>query len=179
MYHLLCFDCLQDALGELLLRTRSIPEQPPVKISGLLPYTPSGAKGSNAVHPAPGQQHADWSFSRDHSSDDEDEVAPQQLVAAAMFLLQDSSLAGASAHDAKQLGTPAPARDWDQFVQQHLDRKGRAAASAKLLAMRNAAPSASARLVYASQVGCECDSHVHLTQDMSFFASHITPIEAP
>ena len=134
-------------------------QQPPAKISGLLPYLPSRAQGSNAVHPAPKQQQTEWSDS-DYSSDEEAEAASEQLVAAAMFLLQDSSLARGSAHDAKQLSRPAPARDWDRFVQQQLAHRPVAATSSRLLAMRNAVPSASARLVYASQVNYGYSNHV-------------------
>ena len=86
--------------------------------------------------------------------------APAALVEAAMLLLQDSTLAGPcsvpSEEEAKQA---VPQRDWEAFVQNQLQAKGSVAASSKLLAMRNAVPSPSARMVFASQVSLSSVCH--------------------
>ena len=154
------FDILQDALAELVERTKSVPHQPTTRISGLMPRQaqleapPGGAKGKNVIHPAPSRHMTDWRSS-DHSSDEEQdgeqEEPSQKLVAAAMFLLHDSTLAGAAG--AGWQATPLPLRNWDDFVQQQIGVNVRAAASSKLLATRNAVPSHSSRMVFASQVG--------------------------
>lgn len=145
-------DCLQDALAELVERTKSMPHPPPARISGLLPSKAqleapfSHAKGRNAIHPAP---MIDW-HSSDHSSDEDDQGPSQQLMAAAISLLQDPTLARADTP--RRQATPNPPRDWDAFVQQQIAVKVRAATSSKLLAMRNAVPNLSSRMVFASQV---------------------------
>ena len=125
------------------------PLQLPATISGLVPLVFSTVKGNNAVHPAPRQQRTDWSS--DHSSDEEDEGPSEQLVAAAMSLLHDSTLAGSDGIRDKERQHEPP-RNWDTFVQRQLASTSTAATSSKLLAMHDAVPSASARMVYASQV---------------------------
>ena len=153
MHVLKYHDCLQDALAELVDRTKTMPHAPPTKISGLRPtgldavppFVPR-AKGRNSTHPAP---IVDW-HSSDHSSDEEEQGPSQQLVAAAMFLLHDPTLAGPDTPG--QQATPSPPRDWEAFVQQLITVKIRAATSSKLLAMRKAVPSPSSRMVFASQV---------------------------
>lgn len=142
--------CLQDALAELGQKKKSWPQQLPATMSGLVPFASNTTKGSNVVHPAPRQQHTDWSS--DHSSDEEEDQGPsEQLIAAAIYLLQDATLAGTDGvcDQEQQLEPP---RNWDTFVQRQLADTFTAAPSSKLLAMHNAVPSASARMVYASQV---------------------------
>ena len=113
----------------------------------------SRSQSPAAVHPIPTWRRTD--SSSDLSREDEDEQDPaEDLVAAAMYLLQDSTLAGdTSVPRAEQQKQRQPLRDWEGFVQkQLLQSQASVAASAKLLAMRNAVPSHSARLVFASQV---------------------------
>lgn len=153
------FNVSQEALAELVERTKSMPQPLTTRISGVVPmwaqpeapFSPlrSSGKGRNAVHPAPSQHMTHW-HSSDHSSDEEEQAPYEQLVAAAMFLLHDKTLAGATG--AEQQATPQPPRNWDDLVQQHISAGVRAAASSKLLAMRNAVPSVSSRMVFASQV---------------------------
>ena len=150
---------LQEALAELVERTKSGPQPLTTRISGVVPAwaehdTPfpplrSSGKGRNAVRPEPSQHMVDC-HSSDHSSNDGEQGPSEQLVAAAMCLLHDPTLAGAAG--AEQQAPPRPHRNWDDFVQQHIFLSVKAAASSKLLAMRNAVPSASSRLVFASQV---------------------------
>lgn len=151
-------DILQEALTELVHRTR--PSPLPTRISGLLPtwaeqqapflVVPGGGKGRNAVHPVPVRHMSQWRSS-DSSSDEEEQQEPsEQLLAAAMFLLHDPTLAVAT--NAGWDPPPQPPRNWDSLVQQQVAANFRAAASSKLLAMRNAVPSASSRMVFASQV---------------------------
>lgn len=154
-----CVDALQEALAELVQRTKRVSQPLTTRISGVVPtwaqqetqHSPlrNGGKSRNAVYPAPLQHMADW-HSSDHSSNEEGQEPSEQLVAAAMFLLHDSTLAGAVG--AEQQATPRPLRNWDDLVQQHFAAGVRAATSSKLLAMRNAVPSASSRMVFASQV---------------------------
>ena len=153
------FHILQEALAELVERTKSVPQPLTTRISGVVPTwaqpkTPfsrvrSSGKGRNAVHPVPSQRMTDW-HSSDHSSAEEEQAPSARLVAAAMFLLHDKTLAGAAGEE--QQATPQPPRNWDDLVQQHISAGLRTAASSKLLAMRNAVPSASSRMVFASQV---------------------------
>ena len=152
-------DTLQEALAELVGRTKSLSQPLTTRISGVVPtwaqpetqHLPlrNGGKGRNVVHPAPSQHRTDW-HSSDHSSNEEEQEPSDQLVAAAMFLLHDSTLAGAAG--AQQQATRWALRNWDDLVQQHIAAGVRAAASSKLLAMHRAVPSASSRMVFASQV---------------------------
>ncbi|DBA79405.1 TPA: hypothetical protein ACH3X2_000050 [Trebouxia sp. C0005] len=117
----------------------------------------SRSQSPAAVHPIPTWRPTD--SSSDLSGEDEDEQSPHEdLVAAAMYLLQDSTLGGEhSVPKAEQQTQKQPARDWGQFVQKHLQTQASVAGSSKLLAMRNAVPSHSARLVFASQVLTSAD----------------------
>lgn len=153
---------MQDAVGTLLQSTKTdMPQSqkkmhhnlPPtwVRASVLLnPWSKSWSPA--AVHPIHTWRRTD--SSSDLSGEDEDEQEPpEDLVAAAMHLLQDSTLAGdTSVPKAEQQKQKQPLRDWGEFVQKQLQSQASVAASSKLLAMRNAVPSHSARLVFASQV---------------------------
>jgi hypothetical protein len=153
---------MQDAVGVLLQSTKidmprsqkkMHPSLPPtwIRASALLnPW--SRSQSPAAVHPIPTWRCTDSSI--DLSGEDEDEQEPpEDLVDAAMHLLQDSALAGdASVPKAEQQKQKQPLRDWGEFVQKQLQTQASVAASSKLLAMRNAVPSHSARLVFASQV---------------------------
>lgn len=107
------------------------------------------------VHPMP---DIIWRYTG-ASSEDSDEDAKQcsaGLVEAAMILLEETTLAGAAKPAEQQpqqqsIGALA-AKDWDAFVGKCTAVKPRAVASSRLLAMRNAVPSPSARMVFQSQV---------------------------
>ncbi len=98
------------------------------------------------------------SSSSSEDSDDDNKAESADLIDAAMFLLKDATLAGATKPSKQQqqqqhtVGTLA-AKDWDAFVEKCTAVKPRAVASSRLLAMRNAVPSPSARMVFQSQVG--------------------------
>ena len=152
---------MQDAVGALLQSThidtpqsqKLHPGLPPtwVRASALLnPW--SRSQSPAAVHPLPTCRPTD--SSSDLSGEDEDEQNPaEDLVAAAVYLLQDSTLGGDnSVPKAEQQKQKQPGWDWGEFVQKQLQTQASVAASSKLLAMRNAVPSHSARLVFASQV---------------------------
>ena len=152
---------MQDAVADLLLRTKDDSPQGQKLKLGFMP-TWSGASAlfspwskipnPTAVHPMPSWRHTDSSTDRD-SEDEDEEEAPAALVEAAMLLLQDSTLAGrCSVPEEERAKQAVPPRDWEVFVQTQLQTKGSVAASSKLLAMRNAVPSPSARMVFASQV---------------------------
>lgn len=90
-------------------------------------------------------------------SDEDNKQCSADLVEAAMVLLEDPTLAGATKPAEQQqqqqsVGALA-AKDWDAFVGKCTAVKPRAVASSRLLAMRNAVPSPSARMVFQSQVG--------------------------
>ena len=112
----------------------------------------------NVVHPRP---HIDWHQTSADDSGSESEIADGPrlgVVEAALFMLEDKTLAAGGKSPEKQqkqppgVGTVA-AQDWDAFVQKCLaGTQKRAAVSFRLLAMRDAVPSASARLVFQSQV---------------------------
>ena len=153
---------MQDAVGTLLQSTKiGMPQSqkkmhhslPPtwVRASALLnPWSKS--RSPAAVHPIPTWCRTDSSSDLSGEEDDEQEP-PEDLVHAAMHLLQDSTLAGdTSVPKAEQQKQKQPLRDWGEFVQKQLQTQASVAASSKLLAMRNAVPSHSARLVFASQV---------------------------
>jgi hypothetical protein len=152
---------MQDAVGKLLQSTKvDMPQSQKVQ-HGLLPtwirasalLNPwSRSRSPAAVHPIPTWRHTD--SSSDLSGADEDEQnPPEDLVAAAMYLLQDSTLGGDSpVPKAEQQKQIQPLRDWGEFVQKQLQTQASVVAASKLLAMRNAVPSPSARLVFASQV---------------------------
>lgn len=110
----------------------------------------------NKVHPMP---DIVWrrTGSSTEDSDEDDKQCSADLVEAAMVLLEDPTLAGATKPAEQQqqqqsVGALA-AKDWDAFVGKCTAVKPRAVASSRLLAMRNAVPSPSARMVFQSQVG--------------------------
>jgi len=153
---------MQDAVGTLLQSTKTgmpqsqkklQPSLPPtwIRASALLnPWFRSSSPA--AVHPIPTWRRTDSSSDLSGEEDDEQEP-PEDLVAAAMYLLQDSMLAGDIAvPKAEQQKQKQPLRDWGEFVQKQLQTQASVVAASKLLAMRNAVPSHSARLVFASQV---------------------------
>ncbi len=153
---------MQDAVGTLLQSTKIGMQQSQKKMHHSLPPTWIRAsallnpwsrnQSPAAVHPTPTWRRTDCS--RDLRDKDEDEQEPpEDMVAAAMHLLQDTTLAGdAFVPKAEQQKQKQPLRDWGEFVQKQLKTQASVAASSKLLAMRNAVPSYSARLVFASQV---------------------------
>lgn len=88
-------------------------------------------------------------------SDKDDMRCSAGLFEAAMVLLEETTLAGATkpAEQQQQQSVGAlAAKDWDAFVGKCTAVKPRAVASSRLLAMRNAVPSPSARMVFQSQV---------------------------
>ncbi len=91
--------------------------------------------------------------SEDSAEDSEadDQGGSADLVDAAMFLLEDAKLAGAAESPEEEQSAPA-ARDWGELVEKWAAVKPKAVASSRLLAMRNAVPSPSARMVFQSQV---------------------------
>ncbi len=110
----------------------------------------------NKVHPMP---DIVWrrTGSSTEDSDEDNKQCSADLVEAAMVLLEDPTLAGATKPAEQQqqqqsVGALA-AKDWDAFVGKCTAVKPRAVASSRLLAMRNAVPSPSARMVFQSQVG--------------------------
>lgn len=100
-----------------------------------------------------------WRRTRSSSSNDLDSdvrALPIDLIQAAMFLLQDATLAGATkpckqGQQQQKIGALA-ASDWGVFVEKCTAVRP-TAASSRLLAMRIAVPSPSARMVFQSQVG--------------------------
>lgn len=106
----------------------------------------------NKVHPMPDIL---WRRTNSKDSDEDDRQCSADLVEAAMGLLEDTTLAGAAKPAEQQqqqsIGALA-AKDWDAFVGKCTAVKPRAVASSRLLAMRNAVPSPSARVVFQSQV---------------------------
>ncbi len=110
----------------------------------------------NKVHPMP---DIAWRYTGTSSqdSDEDNKRCSARLVESAMGLLEDTTLAGATKPAEQQpqqqqsIGALA-AKDWDAFVGKCTAVKPRAVASSRLLAMRNAVPSPSARMVFQSQV---------------------------
>ena len=98
------------------------------------------------------------SSSSSEHSDDDNKAEWADLIDAAMLLLKDATLAGATKPSLQQqqqqqtVGALA-AKDWDAFVEKCTAVKRNTVASSRLLAMRNAVPSPSARMVFQSQVG--------------------------
>lgn len=152
---------MQDAVGALLqsskidtLQSQKLhPGLPPtwIRASALLNLWVK-SQSPAAVHPIPTWRPTD--SSSDLSGADEDEQnPPEDLVTAAMYLLQDSTLGGdSSVPKTEQQQQKQPGWDWGELVQRQLQTQASVAASSKLLATRNAVPSHSARLVFASQV---------------------------
>lgn len=103
----------------------------------------------NGVHPMPDLL---WR-STSTSSEDSDGNVKADLVGAAMFLLENAALAGPTKPSEHQPIGALAAKDWTAFVRKCTAAKPRAVASSRLLAMRNAVPSPSARMVFQSQVG--------------------------
>ena len=108
----------------------------------------------NKVHPMP---DVVWRYTGTGSedSDKDDTRCSAGLFEAAMVLLEETTLAGATkpAEQQQQQSVGAlAAKDWDAFVGKCTAVKPRAVASSRLLAMRNAVPSPSARMVFQSQV---------------------------
>ncbi len=123
------------------------------KASAVLNPWSKGSNPSNAVHPTPAWRRT--ASCSDLGGEEDDREPPSELVAAAMCLLQDPTLAEVDVDPrGEQGGLPKPPRDWEDFVQHQLETKASVAASSRLLAMRNAVPSPSARMVFASQVSC-------------------------
>ena len=126
-------------------------------ISGWLKWTLP--KSHNVVHPMPDVK---WrrTGSSTGDSDEDDTGSAVHLVDAAMFLLEDTTLAAAAApsehqqqqHQQQQSVGAIAARDWNAYVEKCAVVKPKAVASSRLLAMRNAVPSPSARMVFQSQV---------------------------
>ena len=110
-------------------------------------------KSHNVVHPIP---DVEWrrTGSSTGDSDEDDTGSAVHLVDAAMFLLEDTTLAAAAApSEHQQTVGAAAARDWNACVEKCAVVKPEAVAVSRLLAMRNAVPSPSARMVFQSQVG--------------------------
>ena len=109
----------------------------------------------NKVHPMPDIVWRNTGTSSE-DSDEDDKRCSAGLVEAAMILLEETTLAGATKPAEQQpqqqsIGALA-AKDWDAFVGKCTAVKPRAVASSRLLAMRKAVPSPSARMVFQSQV---------------------------
>ncbi|DBA75406.1 TPA: hypothetical protein ACH3X1_010669 [Trebouxia sp. C0004] len=108
----------------------------------------------NKVHPMPDivWRHTGTST---EDSDEDDKQWSADLVEAAMVLLEETTLAGATKpaelqQQQQSIGALA-AKDWHTFVGKCTAVKPRAVASSRLLAMRKAVPSPSARMVFQSQ----------------------------
>lgn len=113
----------------------------------------------NKIHSMPDTvwRRTSSSSSSEHSDDDDNQAESADLIDAAMLLLKDATLAGATKPSLQQqqqqtVGALA-AKDWDAFVEKCTAVKRNTVASSRLLAMRNAVPSPSARMVFQSQVG--------------------------
>ena len=111
----------------------------------------------NKVHSVPDIVWRRSSSSSSEHSDDDNKAESADLIDAAMLLLKDATLAGATKPSLQQqqqqtVGALA-AKDWDAFVEKCTAVKRSTVASSRLLAMRNAVPSPSARMVFQSQVG--------------------------
>ena len=155
-----------------LLEQHTLPElcrKPSQRRNELLPWLSlERIKPHNVVHAMP---HIDWHEASNEESDSGEEAeaaaagAPPGLLAAALFLLEDRTLASCSASpDQRKSGPGSKAvQDWDAFVEAMIGvRRTKAAASLRLLAMCDAVPSPSARMEFHSQVCL-----VRCTQGMS------------
>ena len=124
-----------------------------------------GRRPHNTVFPTTQQGWRRTSSSTEASDDDSQTDLPE-LVDAAFFLLEDTTLAGAT--PSLEQRPPAMATHWDEVMANCIaPRLPKAAASSKLLAMRNAVPSPSARMVFQSQVG---NKHANVYVIMTAFA---------
>ena len=107
----------------------------------------------NQIHPMP---DFDWrrTDSSTEDSDQDDHGKPSGLLDAAFLLLEDTTLAAGTG--TQELQPPShgsvAAKNWEVFVEKCIAAIPRAAISSRLLAMRSAVPSPSARMVFQSQV---------------------------
>ena len=115
---------------------------------------------NNRVHPMPDLL---WRSTSTSTEDSNGEVKAD-LVDAAMFLLENATLAGAAKPSEQQQTVGAlAAKDWTAFVQKCTAAKPRAVASSRLLAMHKAVPNFSARMVFQSQVSPKFSQHMCLS----------------
>ena len=161
---------LQDAISKLIQVSQLGPlhtSQQKMRVSATLAKALSlfvPAKGANAVHPSSEWQGQD-SFESFSSEEDDSEV-PQGLVAAAMYLLHDSTLADPDAGPPTTPGTLSRGQlpiNWEELVGRQLQTQSSVAASSRLLAMRNAVPSPSARMVFQSQASLQISSALSIS----------------
>lgn len=141
----------QEAVGKLLIWSPSVPATmrlPSIRApAGWFKWLPT--RPHNRAPPIPDILWRSTSTSTEDSTGD----AKADLVDAAMFLLENAALAGPIKPSEQQTIGALAAKDWTAFVRKCTAAKPRAFASSRLLAMRNAVPSPSARMVFQSQVG--------------------------
>ena len=93
-----------------------------------------------------------------------------------MHLLHDSTLADPNMNPGNTRGGPTGGQlpiNWEELVAKQLQTQSSVAASSRLLAMRNAVPSPSARMVFQSQASlqqlrsCSFSMHAFLLHELS------------